>query len=251
MDLGKWVSKNDTLIMLEITNACLFCETERDYKKLIEKFNELIFFDYSISALIDMQYISCENMNSGSVNSGYPLEYLETYTNNKYHFIDPLYEQFGKTFEIQNSDELKYFYDKIPNHPIPTLMQDFGLKNTFLYGVCGAIVNPFTVFILTGERIKNHPRTKTIIHYIVPYLSIALQNTLSCKTKIDSQDLSKSELEVLKWLKEGKSSWEVSIIVNRSERAVNFHINNILRKLNAANRAHAVAIGLSKKLIDL
>jgi DNA-binding CsgD family transcriptional regulator len=251
MDLGKWLSKNDTLIMLEITNECLFCETERDYQKLIEKLNELIFFDHSISASVDMREISLDNMNSGSINNGYPQEYLEIYTNNKYHFIDPLYEQFGKTFEIQNSNELKSFYDKIPNHPIPRLMQDFGLKNTFLYGVCGANINPFTVFILTGERIKNHPRTQAIIHYIVPYLSLALQNSLSHKTKTDFQNLSKSELEVLKWLKEGKSSWEISIILNRSERSVNFHINNILNKLDAANRAHAVAIGLAKKLIDL
>jgi DNA-binding CsgD family transcriptional regulator len=251
MDLGKWLSKNDTLIMLEITNACLFCERERDFRKLIEKFNELIFFDYSVSALIDMQDISCENMNSGSVNNGYPLEYLETYTNSKYHFIDPLYGQFGKTFEIQNSNELKYLYNKIPNHPVLRLMQDFGLTNTFLYGICGANINPFIVFTMTGEKIKNEPRTKAIIHYIVPYLSIALQNTISCRTKVDTQFLSQSELEVLKWLKEGKSSWEVSIILNRSERAVNFHINNILRKLNAANRAHAVAIGLANKLINI
>jgi hypothetical protein len=43
MDLGKWLSKNDTLIMLDITNECLFCKTERDYQKLIAKLNELIF----------------------------------------------------------------------------------------------------------------------------------------------------------------------------------------------------------------
>jgi LuxR family transcriptional regulator, quorum-sensing system regulator CviR len=190
-------------------------------------------------------------MNSGSINSGYPKEYLETYTDNKYHFIDPLYEQFEKTFEIQNSEELKCLYAVIPNHPVLELMQEFGLKNTFLYGICDLDKNPFIVFTMTGERIKNDLRIKAIVHYIVPYLSIALQNIISCRTKAGLKVLSWSELEILKWLKEGKSSWEISIILNRSERSVNFHINNLLNKLNAANRAHAVAIGLAKKIIDL
>lgn len=237
--------------MLEITNECLFCETEKDYRKLIEKLNELIFFDYSISALIDMRYISCENMNFGSVNSGYPLEYLETYTKNKYHFMDPLYEQFGKTFEVQNSNKLKYCYEKIPRHPVLRLMKDFGITNTFLYGVCGANINPFIVFTITGEQIKNEQRTEAVIQYLVPYLSIALKNLVPLRAKGGVKSLSQRELEVLKWLKEGKSSWEISAILNISERGVNFHINNILIKLNAANRVHAVALALADKLIDM
>ena len=58
------------------------------------------------------------------------------------------------------------------------------------------------------------------------------------------------EVEVLKWLKEGKSSFEVSMILNISERTVNFHCNNIMRKLDAVNRVQAVAVALEKRIID-
>jgi DNA-binding CsgD family transcriptional regulator len=62
--------------------------------------------------------------------------------------------------------------------------------------------------------------------------------------------LSIREKEVLIWLKEGKSSWDISRILCVSERTVNFHIENIMRKLDAANRTHAVAIALKQRLID-
>lgn len=64
-------------------------------------------------------------------------------------------------------------------------------------------------------------------------------------------DLSKREKETLRWLAEGKSNWEISAILKISERTVRFHINNIMRKLDAVNRTHAVAIALRDSIIDI
>lgn len=52
--------------------------------------------------------------------------------------------------------------------------------------------------------------------------------------------LSSRETEVLKWTGDGKTSAEISEILNISERTVNFHISNAMIKLNAANKAAAV-----------
>jgi len=41
------------------------------------------------------------------------------------------------------------------------------------------------------------------------------------------------------------------MILNRSERVINFHINNILKKLDAVNRTHAVAIALENNLLAI
>ncbi len=49
---------------------------------------------------------------------------------------------------------------------------------------------------------------------------------------------------------QGKSSWEISVILNISERTVNFHIYNIMQKLEAVNRTHAVAVATSLGLIE-
>jgi DNA-binding CsgD family transcriptional regulator len=62
--------------------------------------------------------------------------------------------------------------------------------------------------------------------------------------------LSKREIEVLSWLKEGKTSWEIARILRISERTVNFHVGNILKKLDANNRTHAVALAVTGQFID-
>lgn len=54
-----------------------------------------------------------------------------------------------------------------------------------------------------------------------------------------SAGLSKREIEVLKWTAIGKTSGEVSSILNIAERTVNFHINNTIAKLNVTNKTAA------------
>lgn len=56
--------------------------------------------------------------------------------------------------------------------------------------------------------------------------------------------LSRREGEVLLWLAEGKSTWEISRILHISERTVYFHVRNILEKLGASSRSHAVSIAV-------
>jgi DNA-binding CsgD family transcriptional regulator len=70
-------------------------------------------------------------------------------------------------------------------------------------------------------------------------------NNTTRETKL----LTKREREIMQWLKQGKSTWEISQILCISERTVKFHINNVITKLDAVNRTHAVAIAIEKKLV--
>lgn len=54
-----------------------------------------------------------------------------------------------------------------------------------------------------------------------------------------SAKLSSREKEVLRWTAEGKTSGEISTIMNIAERTVNFHIANAIEKLNCANKTAA------------
>lgn len=65
-----------------------------------------------------------------------------------------------------------------------------------------------------------------------------------------SESLTEREKEVLRWLAQGKSNWEVSVILKISERTVRFHINNIMKKLDAVNRTHAMALVLRNGMLD-
>jgi DNA-binding NarL/FixJ family response regulator len=77
----------------------------------------------------------------------------------------------------------------------------------------------------------------------------AIRNALRAAPKSREKfhsPLSRRESEVLNWLKTGKTSWDISVILGISERTVNFHVRNIIQKLNAVSRIHAVAVAAEK-----
>jgi len=62
--------------------------------------------------------------------------------------------------------------------------------------------------------------------------------------KLDEADipyLTSKEFEILSWVKVGKNTWEIATILSISERTVKFHVSNVLHKLDATSRSHAVA----------
>lgn len=63
------------------------------------------------------------------------------------------------------------------------------------------------------------------------------------------QSLSSRELTVLKWMKEGKTNWEIARIIGLSERTVRFHVGSIFEKLDVTSRTQAVARALGAGLI--
>jgi len=67
---------------------------------------------------------------------------------------------------------------------------------------------------------------------------------------VDHPRLTDRENEILRWVMEGKSTWDIAQILNITERTVKFHVDNIMKKFNAVNRAHAVAIALSMGIAE-
>jgi LuxR family quorum-sensing system transcriptional regulator SolR len=55
-----------------------------------------------------------------------------------------------------------------------------------------------------------------------------------------NQKITTREHDILSWSAAGKTANEISIILNISARTVNFHIFNLLAKLNASNKVEAV-----------
>jgi len=65
-----------------------------------------------------------------------------------------------------------------------------------------------------------------------------------------TRPLTVREREVLTWVAQGKSASQISAILHISKRTVDEHAQSALRKLNAANRVHAVAIALREHVIE-
>lgn len=61
--------------------------------------------------------------------------------------------------------------------------------------------------------------------------------------------MSARELDCLKWIAEGKTAWEASVILGISERTVRFHLNSAREKMRCATTTQAVARAVSQSLI--
>lgn len=62
--------------------------------------------------------------------------------------------------------------------------------------------------------------------------------------------LTQHELTALRWVANGKTSWETSRIMNISEATVIFHLNNAMKKLDVVNRPQAIAAAFRLGLLE-
>jgi DNA-binding NarL/FixJ family response regulator len=68
---------------------------------------------------------------------------------------------------------------------------------------------------------------------------------------LGEEDLSSRELQVLRLIRDGYRTKEISDKLAIAETTVNFHIKNVVDKLHANDRAHAVAIALRRGLLEI
>jgi DNA-binding CsgD family transcriptional regulator len=106
--------------------------------------------------------------------------------------------------------------------------------------------NVITAFCLNFLNKKDAEHFGDLFQIFIPFLSHSL---LNCNEQANSKsnikesvpELLPKELEVLKWLIEGKTNWEIGCILDLSERTIKFHVKNLMKKFNATNRYHLVA----------
>ena len=60
--------------------------------------------------------------------------------------------------------------------------------------------------------------------------------------------LSARERECLLWVSMGKTAWETASILGLSQRTVEYHLKNAIRKLGAVNKVHACALAIRQGL---
>ena len=62
-------------------------------------------------------------------------------------------------------------------------------------------------------------------------------------------DLTKGEIDILKWASKGKTAWEIARIVGESERTIKFRRDRLIRKLGAVNMVQAAVMACGMGII--
>jgi LuxR family quorum sensing-dependent transcriptional regulator len=99
-----------------------------------------------------------------------------------------------------------------------------------------------------GEQVDLPPAARGLIS-LVGIFAMGRAFQLQDRRKAEHQTLTARELDCLRWCAEGKTDWEISVILGISESTVRSHINATRIKLNSGNKTHMVAEALRAGLI--
>ncbi len=243
------LSGADATSLLEIIHRCLSLDTEEGFINLFPKIQELFPFDFA-AALLGFHDDKGTVILHG-VNISFPEEWRKEYFSKNYHHTSALSRQNFSTYKPQ------FMTNTWKKHrqqaEIISLCLDFGIREGYAHG-SGPITGGQngSMFCFSGASMEHNERTEAILELVVPHLHLVLSNIFGNR-KPDNNNvvLSFREKEVLTWLKQGKSSWDISVILGISERTVNYHVYNIMAKLDVSKRTQAVAVAARLGLIDI
>jgi transcriptional regulator EpsA len=134
-----------------------------------------------------------------------------------------------------------------------------GFGDCIVHGIpkaqAAAAVHCFFAFV----SLKKMPleRDRQLAQLLVPHIFSAYSRALTRERPVaeivrtDDRDapITDREVEILRWVREGKSNQEIGMILSISPLTVKNHVQKILRKLNATNRAQAVSKAIAMKLL--
>lgn len=243
------IRKQELLRVLNIVHDCLDIQDADDFKSTLDRFSEIVPFSAAVMCGIEKLQGSNRVFFSDIVNHSYSDEWGEVYFENDFIDVDPVinyslnanhsftWSTAFQTLDVQNKKAAEFV----------TMAGDYHL-NDGLAHLVGDRENG-TLLSLSIDHPNNHYYSQ-LLNHVTPHLHEAMQRINGRNAKHASPALTEREREVLKWIGEGKSSWEIGVILSISERTVKYHINNIKSKLNAVNRPHAVAKALRFRIIS-
>lgn len=184
---------------------------------------------------------------------GYPEQWRHRYCEANYIALDPTVSHCRQStvpiiwFDLQSTNkQVSRFFDEATDH---------GLRSGISVPVHGA-GGEWAMLSLATSR--NNDRAKPALNdaqlslvLLAPFVHEAVRRLVAQQSaQPPAISLTPREKEVLLWTAEGKTAWDISRILNISERTVVFHLQNTAEKLNVCNRTHAVARAISMGLIS-
>lgn len=244
------LAKRDLCELLGTIEASLTVNTVEDLKAVVRRVTRLVPCDYAIATLSDCDVNGRPRGLSTIVNVSYPVPWATRYLARGYAKIDPILQAhfqrprtqvWSDTYRLATSPREKEFVGAA---------RTFGLTQGVTLGVAGLPSTRSSLFSFAGAAMGEHERHPRLLERILPHLHVALSRVAGHRPR-PTKVLSPRELEVLKWVREGKTNWEISQILTISERTVKFHVQNVLAKLQASTRGQATALAIHHRLIPL
>jgi DNA-binding CsgD family transcriptional regulator len=236
-------------VLCDAYDAMEHAETPEDLRAEMEKFSrEMGFAKFCYALTINAPTLKAQQY----IISGFPLQWVERYLARGYFKVDPVVQHAERsTLPMIWSD---YMFIDGKSAEFWEDARAFGLQAGLTFavheqpGVTG-------IFSLAGDKapdlqgqalaavIGRAQMFASLLHHAVA--RIALPRLLP----EHNAPLTARERECLKWAADGKTAWEIGQILSIAERTAVFHVNNVVKKLGAANKTQAIVRAVTLKLV--
>lgn len=152
---------------------------------------------------------------------------------------------------VCNSDRQSALYQRFE----PSLFR-FAFPNLAIHGLPRLAGCPGTFVVFANLPQPVRARIAYLLEVLLPCVHATFLRMLSnergstIETHTNNGMVTNREIEILQWVREGKSNQEIGRILNISPLTVKNHVQKILRKLNVQNRAQAVGRAISLQIIQ-
>ncbi len=247
------LSRSDLNLMLDIISASLKCTDVTGFEKLLEQIKILIPFSHARCGFGDCNEFTTKKMAAFKMISTFPEEWETRYAQKNYIAKDAVaLVAYQKKGLIYWSDCLPLEGNGTAQHAEQKKILDeaagVGLTNGWIYSLQGRRSSECAIISIAGELVTKDHRSEKIMENLGPHVCQAVKKIIQGQTKRPAK-LTPREYDILSWAATGKTAWETSKILNISQRTVEFHMGNVLNKLDAVNAQQAIAIAVSHGLI--
>ncbi|MGC4064087.1 MAG: LuxR C-terminal-related transcriptional regulator [Polyangiaceae bacterium] len=266
--------------MLGIATRCLSVSTEGELREVISHLANLVTFDKA--ALCAVKPAEGGMAITHLINHSFGKAWESVYAGQGFHRVDPILKFQPKDSPVFDWHEAIEVENRSVNRDFFAAAREFSLVGGMAF-TCAFRNTPSyrSVLSLSGIPVRESARTSEILGSIGPHIHEAygrivdqsFQSLAGVPTRdvargtgdgqrmssgspfsttepLGSATLSEREREVLCWVQQGKTYWEISQIIGISERTVKYHLARIKSRLDVVSPCHAVAKALRMGLIS-
>lgn len=139
------------------------------------------------------------------------------------------------------------------NHDVVAVMGD--VRSALVHGYADQRGNLECIYVFLSSANLSEQRFSRAARFFLPYIDHGLRRVellplqvspreltiLSADVSPEGSGLSARELEIMDWVRIGKTNYEIGLILNISAFTVKNHLQRIFKKLDVSNRAQAVS----------
>jgi len=179
----------------------------------------------------------------------FPVEWAKRYNERDYVFRDPIVQRLQSDLNMFSwADAYNSCHSLGDVDLIRGEASEFGLTHGLVIPI-QSVDGANAAFSFGGGQLQMSKEDAAALAFVTNFAAGHLLTVMSRRKLGQESKLTPREIDCLLWSAEGKTDWEISMILGISRSTIVKHIAAARDKLGAMNKAHAVAMAIRSRLM--